>query len=72
LPETVVRFVAAEVILALEHLNCNLKVVYRDLKPENMLLTSEGHIKLADFGLATFLREENEKTFTVKEFSFYR
>lgn len=39
LPEYVVRFVSAEVVLALEHLNYDLKVVYRDLKPENMLLT---------------------------------
>ena len=39
LPEYVVRFVTAEVVLALEFLNCNLKVIYRDLKPENMLLT---------------------------------
>ena len=41
LPEYVVRFVTAEVILALEHLNSDLKVIYRDLKPENMLLTHE-------------------------------
>ena len=39
LPEYVVKFVAAEVVLALEHLNYELKVVYRDLKPENILLT---------------------------------
>jgi serum/glucocorticoid-regulated kinase 2 len=69
LPEKVARFVAAEVILALEHLNCDLKVVYRDLKPSNMLLTSEGHIKLTDFGLATFIRD-NKKSFTVYHCKF--
>jgi len=50
-PEDRVRFYAAEILLALEHLH-NAGVIYRDLKPENLLLTDQGHIVMTDFGLA--------------------
>lgn len=45
------RFFISEIILAIEHLHSK-KIVYRDLKPENILVASDGHIKLADFGLS--------------------
>ncbi|KAG0374734.1 cAMP-dependent protein kinase catalytic subunit [Mortierella sp. AD032] len=50
-PEHVARFYTCEVLLALEYLHSHA-VIYRDLKPENLLLDSMGHIKITDFGFA--------------------
>jgi len=51
LPEHIVRFYAAELVSALEYLHF-YGVIYRDLKTENVLLHSDGHIRLTDFDLA--------------------
>ena len=45
------KFYIAELILAIEYLHQH-DIIYRDLKPENILIDSDGHLKLADFGLA--------------------
>ena len=44
-------FIIAELILSIEYIH-KKNIVYRDLKPENILIDSDGHIRLADFGLA--------------------
>ena len=51
LPEDIVRFYIIEIFLGLAHLHKN-QVVYRDIKPENILIGIDGHIKIADLGLA--------------------
>ncbi|KAI7984080.1 Protein kinase G11A [Camellia lanceoleosa] len=50
-PESAVRFYASEVVVALEYVHM-MGIVYRDLKPENVLVRSDGHIMLTDFDLS--------------------
>lgn len=47
----VAKIYIAEVITAIEYMH-SLNIIYRDLKPENLLLDQQGHIKLTDFGFA--------------------
>ncbi|KAI9824507.1 MAG: cAMP-dependent protein kinase catalytic subunit [Sarea resinae] len=50
-PNPVAKFYAAEVTLALDYLH-SMHIIYRDLKPENLLLDRHGHLKITDFGFA--------------------
>ena len=59
-PEETAAFYMAEMVLALEHLHHTVGVIYRDLKPENCLLDSEGHLLLTDFGLSKVAVEGEE------------
>lgn len=56
------RFYFCEILLAIEHLHKE-RIIFRDLKPENTLIDLDGHIKLIDFGLATFDRGSMQTSF---------
>uniref|UniRef100_A0A7S3KM23 Uncharacterized protein n=1 Tax=Euplotes crassus TaxID=5936 RepID=A0A7S3KM23_EUPCR len=62
-PEEAVKFIAAQLVLAISCLHNN-DIVHRDLKPENVLLEEDGYIKLADFGLAKFLFDHKQPTYS--------
>lgn len=50
------RFYSAEVVCGLEHLH-QQGIVYRDCKPENILLDDHGHVRISDLGLAVEIPE---------------
>jgi len=57
MPEDKVRFYVSEILEAVQY--CHEKgVIHRDVKPENVLLDAEGHVKLCDFGSALDLRPQ--------------
>lgn len=50
------KFYACEIVLAFSYLH-GMKVIYRDLKPENLLITCAGHVKVTDFGFAKIVED---------------
>ena len=56
------NFYAAEAIIALESVHSK-SVIHRDIKPDNLIVDSEGHLKLIDFGFAKRLTRD-QRTYT--------
>ena len=55
-------FYATEILTALIYMH-KVQIVYRDLKPENLLISKDGHVKITDFGFAKKIG--NGKTYTL-------
>ena len=52
----------AQMLLGIRYLHLKLKVIYRDLKPENCLLNSFGNLVLTDFGLSKIAADNEDGT----------
>jgi len=61
LPDLDAKFYAGEIVLAFAYLHSK-NVIYRDLKPENLLIDCDGHMKITDFG---FAKEVEDRTWTL-------
>ncbi|KAM7519656.1 hypothetical protein LguiB_018618 [Lonicera macranthoides] len=66
LTETVARFYIAQCVLAIESIHKH-NYIHRDIKPDNLLLDKNGHMKLSDFGLCKPLDCSNLHTMTGNE-----
>uniref|UniRef100_A0A6B2LB45 Protein kinase domain-containing protein n=1 Tax=Arcella intermedia TaxID=1963864 RepID=A0A6B2LB45_9EUKA len=55
------RIYAAEIVVAFEHMHSQ-HIIYRDLKPENLLFGEDGHIKICDFGFAKVVTDRTWTT----------
>ncbi|KAF9075784.1 AGC/NDR protein kinase [Rhodocollybia butyracea] len=60
--EDVTRFYMAECVLAIEAVH-KIGFIHRDIKPDNILIDKEGHIKLSDFGLSTGFKKSHDSTY---------
>jgi len=60
-PEDQCKFYAAQIVTIFEYLHCK-HIIYRDLKPENVLIQTNGYIKLTDFGFSKVIEG---KTYTL-------
>merc|ERR1719346_486657 len=58
------QFYTGSLVIVLEEL-ADRNIVYRDLKPENVMLDQQGYLKLIDFGIAKKLEEGKSRTFTM-------
>ena len=54
--ESRAKFYGAQIALALGHLHSN-HIIYRDMKPENILMDEDGYLAITDFGMAKVLAD---------------
>ena len=63
--EDVTRFYIAETVLAIESVH-KMGFIHRDIKPDNLLIDKDGHIKLSDFGLCTGFHRSHDSNYYQK------
>ena len=67
LPESTIKLILAETILGINYLH-KMHIIHHDIKPENILITKDGHFKLSDFGLSKTMKEDSIYDSYIKNF----
>ena len=62
MPEWVIGKIAFSVVSALHYLHTKLRVIHRDVKPSNILMSTNGKVKMCDFGISGYLVDSVAKT----------
>lgn len=62
LTEDLARFYIAEIVMAVDSIH-RLGFLHRDVKPDNLLICADGHLRLSDFGLCTALRWTHDSAY---------
>ncbi|KAG9340485.1 hypothetical protein JZ751_021598 [Albula glossodonta] len=61
IPEDILGKITVSVVKALEYLHSNLQVIHRDVKPSNVLINTQGQVKICDFGISGYLVDSPER-----------
>ncbi|XP_012676979.1 dual specificity mitogen-activated protein kinase kinase 6-like [Clupea harengus] len=62
IPEDILGKITVSIVKALEHLHSHLSVIHRDVKPSNVLINTQGQVKMCDFGISGYLVDSVAKT----------
>ena len=65
MPEAYVRWYLVQIVSGLKHAN-SVDILHQDLKPDNILVTSDGSIKLADLGVSSILGTSDDTQVMLK------
>jgi len=60
------RLIAYSVVSALHYLHTRLRVIHRDVKPSNILISRSGKVKMCDFGISGYLVDSVAKVCTLR------
>jgi len=54
-PENILGYITYQILVGLEYLHVNKRIVHRDIKPSNILINSKGQVKISDFGVSSIV-----------------
>jgi len=55
IPENILGYITYQILVGLDYLHYNKRIVHRDIKPSNILINSKGQVKISDFGVSSIV-----------------